>query len=71
MNTELKNWIEGKPGPFAGRTHDEVWNQAWRNFNEGPTGGLDNEVLFRTQMMQAGYGIRALAIGGFALDRVT
>ena len=44
---------------------------AWANFNEGPTGGLDNLVLFMTQMMEAGYGIRAFAVGGYALDRVT
>ena len=71
MNKELAAWIRGRPGPFAGRTHEAVWDMAWRNFNAGPTGGLNNELLFSVLLQQAGYGIRALVAGGYALDRVT
>ena len=39
MNKELAAWIRGRPGPFAGRTHDAVWDMAWRNFNEGQRAG--------------------------------
>ncbi len=71
MPKALRIWIESKPGPFTGRTHDAVWDMAWRNFNEGPTGGLTNELLFSVHLQQAGFGIRALAVGGYALDKVT
>ena len=71
MTSALATWIALKPGPFSGRTQDSVWDMAWMNFNEGPTGGLDNEVLFITHMMRAGFGTRALVIGGYAMDRVT
>ena len=67
----LATWVASKPGPFAGHTHDAVWDMAWRNFNEGPTGGLTNELLFSVHLQQAGFGVRALAIGGHALDKVT
>lgn len=70
-NDTLLTWIESKPGPFTARTQDAVWDAAWKNFNEGETGGLTNELLFSVQMMQAGFGIRALAVGGYALDKVT
>ena len=71
MNKELANWIASKPGPFAGRTPESVWAMAWKNFNEGPTGGFNNHLLFSVYLQQAGFGIRALAIGGHALDKVT
>ena len=71
MPQALKNWLASKPGPFAGRTHDAVWDMAWKNFNDGPTGNLNNEMMFRHFLMMAGFGTRALAVGGFALDRVT
>ncbi len=67
----LATWIRGKPGPFAGRTHDGVWLLAWRNFNEGPTGQANSQLIFMVDLQQAGFGIRALAVGGYALDRVT
>lgn len=67
----LETWIVSKPGPFAGRTPDAVWAEAWRNFNEGPTGGINNELRFMMRLGEAGYEIRTLAIGGYALDRVT
>ena len=71
MPHPIKNWLESRPGPFTGRTHDAVWDMAWKNFNQGPTGGFDNELLFAVHLQQAGFGIRALAVGGYALDRVT
>ena len=71
MPQALKNWITSKPGPFTGRTPESVWEMAWRNFNEGETGGLNNDLMFSVHLQQAGYGIRALAIGGYAMDRVT
>lgn len=71
MNKELSDWVQSKPGPFAGRSHDDVWDTAWANFNEDPTGGLIVQLDFMLRLMQAGFGIRALAVGGFALDRVT
>ncbi len=60
-----------KPGPFVARTHDDVWSLAWRNFCAGPTSGFDNELMFMVELQKAGFGIRALAVGGFALDKVT
>ena len=45
--------------------------EAWKNFRAGPTGGLDNEMMYRHSLMVAGFGIRALIIGGYALDKVT
>lgn len=71
MNKELATWTEGRPGPFSGRTPDSVWNAAWRNFNEGPTGQIDGQLTFMLRLQQAGFGIRALAVGDYALDRVT
>ena len=71
MNKELAAWIRGRPGPFSGRTHDAVWEMAWRNFCAGPTGGFDNELLFAVHLQEAGYGVRALKIGGFTMDEVT
>jgi hypothetical protein len=71
MPTSIKNWLTSKPGPFVARTHDDVWSLAWRNFCAGPTGGSTNELLFMVHLQQAGFSIRALAIGGYALDRVT
>ncbi len=71
MPQAIKNWIEGRPGPFAGRTHDDVWAMAWKNFCTGPTGGFHTSLMFSVHLQQAGIGIRALAVGGFALDRVT
>ena len=67
----LKEWIKSKPGPFAGRTHDEVWDSAFRNFCAGPTGQIGSELRFRLLLQQAGFGVRALATGGYALDQVT
>jgi hypothetical protein len=71
MTSALKNWLTSKPGPFTGRTHDAVWEMAWRNFNEGPTGGINSQLNFMMRLQQAGYGIRALAVGGYAMDRVS
>ena len=71
MPIALKDWLKSKPGPFVGRTHDAVWETAWRNFCAGPTGRLTNDLMFSVYLQQAGYGIRSLAVGGYALDRVT
>jgi len=71
MPQALAKWIESKPGPFTGRTPNSVWEAAWRNFNEGETGGFNNELMFSVHLQQAGFGVRALAIGGHALDKVT
>lgn len=71
MNKELNDWLKSKPGPFIARTHDDVWASAWKNFRAGPTGGLDNEMMYRHSLMVAGFGIRALVIGGYAMDRVS
>lgn len=71
MSSALKDWVASRPGPLSGRTHDEVWDMAWRNFRAGPTGNLDNEMMFRHTLIMEGYGVRALAVGGFALDRVS
>ena len=68
---ELASWTEGRPGSFCGRTHDDVWDAAWASFNAGPTGGLANQVKFMTHLQQAGFGIRALTVGGFTLDKVS
>ena len=64
----LATWVASKPGPFAGRTHDAVWDMAWRNFNEGPTGGLTNELLFSVHLQQAGFGVRASPQVGRMVD---
>ena len=67
----LATWVASKPGPFSGRTHDAVWDMAWANFNEGPTGQANSQLIFMVDLQRAGFGIRPLAIGGYALDRVT
>ncbi len=67
----LATWVASKPGPFVARTEGEVWRQASANFNDGPTGGIDRELQFMIRLGQAGYGVRALAVGGYALDKVT
>ncbi len=67
----LKEWIKSKPGPFAARTESAVWRRAWANFNEGDTGGLNVEFDFMIRLQTAGYGVRALAVGGYAMDRLT
>ena len=41
------------------------------NFCDGPTGGITSELIFSVRLQQAGFGIRALTIGGYALDKVT
>ena len=67
----LATWVASKPGPFVARTPDGVWDMAWRNFNEGSTGGINSDLIFSVRLQEAGFGIRALAVGGYALDRVT
>ncbi len=71
MPQAIRNWLVSKPGPFVARTHDDVWAMAWKNFCTGPTGGFHNYLMFSVHLQQAGFGIRALAVGGYALDRVT
>ena len=71
MSSALATWVASKPGPFVARTENEVWRQAWQNFNEGQTGGLNVEFDFMIRLQTAGYGVRALAVGGYAMDRVT
>ncbi len=66
----LATWVESKPGPFVVRTEGEVWRLAWANFNDGPTGGVTQELQFMIRLGQAGYGVRALAVGGYAMDRL-
>lgn len=67
----LATWVASKPGPFVARTEGDVWRQAWANFCDGPTGGVTQELHFMIRLQQAGYGVRALAVGGYALDKVT
>ena len=70
MPSALKIWIESRPGPFAARTHAEVWATAWWSFCAGPTGGLHSELDFMVQLREAGFDIRSLAVGGYALDKL-
>ncbi len=44
---------------------------AWANLNDGPTGGVTQELQFMIRLGQAGYGVRALAVGGYAMDQLT
>ena len=67
----LATWVESRPGPFVARTEGEVWRQAWKNFNDGDTGGIHVELDFMLRLQKAGYGVRALAVGGYAMDRLT
>ena len=67
----LATWVASKPGPFAGRTHDDVWDMAWRNFNEGPTGGLANQVKFMMHLGEAGIDVHPTGLGGYVLDSKT
>ena len=67
----LGTWVRSKPGPFAARTEGEVWRMAWANFCDGATGGPDVEFDFMIRLQTAGYGVRALAVGGYAMDKVT
>lgn len=71
MPRELATWLESKPGPFVGRTPESVWRQAWKNFNEGETGRIDGLLDFMIRLGDAGFDVRAFAIGGYALDKVT
>ena len=71
MSYAIKNWLAGTPGPFVARTPNEVWDAAWHNFNQGETGGIYVQLDFMLRLGQAGFGIRHLAVGGHALDRVT
>ena len=71
MSSALATWVASKPGPFVARTEGAVWRQAWANFNEGDTGGLNVELDFMIRLQTAGYGVRALAVGGYAMDRLT
>ncbi len=64
----LATWVASKPGPFAGRTHDAVWDMAWRNFNEGPTGGINSELRFMMRLGEAGIDVRPTCLGGYILD---
>ncbi len=65
----LATWIESKPGPFSGRTHDDVWDMAWKNFCAGPTGGLANRVKFMMHLGETGIDVRPTALGGYVLER--
>ena len=67
----LGTWVASKPGPFVARTESAVWRMAWVNFNEGPTGGIHVELDFMLRLQKAGYGVRALAVGGYAMDLVS
>ena len=67
----LGTWMASKPGPFVARTESAVWSLAWANFNTGDTGGVHLELDFMIRLQKAGYGIRALAVGGYAFDKVT
>lgn len=64
----IETWIASKPGPFTGRTPDSVWTLAWRNFNEGPTGGINNELGFMMAVGDAGVEVRPTTLGGYILD---
>ena len=70
MSSALATWVASKPGPFVARTEGAVWRQAWANFNEGDTGGVTQELQFMIRLGQAGFGVRTLAVGGYALDKV-
>ena len=71
MNRELATWIASKPGPFSGRTQDSVWDMAWRNFNEGPTGGIDSQLDFMMRLGEVGIDVRPTGLGGYVLDSKT
>ncbi len=68
MNRELATWIASKPGPFAGRTQDSVWDRAWANFNEGPTGRIDSQLDFMMRLGEVGIDVRPTGLGGYVLD---
>ena len=68
MTTELDFWIRSKPGPFAARTQEDVWRLAWQNFGRDHPSSIDGDFLFRGHLMDEGFNIRHLIIGGYALD---
>ena len=69
MTTELDFWIRSKPGPFAGRTLEDVWAKAWINFSRDHPSSIDGELTFRMYLGSAGFRIRHLDIGRYTLDR--
>ena len=68
MPNELNFWIRSKPGPFAARTQEAVWDMAWANFSKDHPSSIDGDFLFRGHLMDEGFNIRHLIIGGYALD---
>ena len=71
MTSALASWIASKPGPFTGRTHDDVWDAAWKNFCAGPTGGIDGQLIFMLRLGEAGIDVRPTGLGGYILDSKT
>ncbi len=67
-NDTLLTWIESKPGPFTARTPDSVWDAAWANFNEGPTGQIDGQLIFMLRLGEVGIDVRPTGLGGYVLD---
>ncbi len=70
-NDTLLTWIESKPGPFTARTQDAVWDAAWKNFNEGPTGRIDRQLDFMMRLGEVGIDVRPTGLGGYILDSKT
>ncbi len=64
----LATWIASKPGPFTARTQDAVWDAAWKNFNEGPTGRIDRQLDFMMRLGEVGIDVRPTCLGGYILD---
>lgn len=62
-------WISGKPGPFAGRTPEATWKQAYKNFCKGIESPVKNAFDFMIRVQNAGYDVVPTDLGGFVLTR--
>jgi len=65
----ISQWLESKPGPFAGRTPAAVWGSAHENFRDFGH-GCELQVEFIVRAQGAGLDVRPTGVGGFVLDSV-
>lgn len=60
-------WIAGMPGPFSGRTPDDTWRKAYKNFERGRTGQVVNQFDFMIKVQNAGHDVVPTSLGGWIL----
>ena len=66
----VRGWLAERPGPFAARTVDAVWREAYTNFMDGPARGrIDGKLDFLMACSEAGVDVRRTGVGGYVLAR--